>query len=80
MKNIEIISYGKYLPKNIVSNSQLEKKLNLEDGFIKKRTGIIEIYFMLVRLANYSILVRIFPAEFLSSLVTTIAFIFFEYS
>lgn len=46
MKNIEIISYGKYLPKNEVSNSQIEKQLNLEDGFIKKRTGIKNRYYI----------------------------------
>ena len=40
MNNIKIISNGKYLPKNKMNNIQLEEKLNLEKGYIYKRTGI----------------------------------------
>ena len=40
MNSIEIVATGKYLPSLIVSNEEIEKKNNLEDGYIYKRTGI----------------------------------------
>ena len=40
MNNIEIIETGIYLPKPEVSNDKIEKRLGLEDGYIRKRTGI----------------------------------------
>ena len=40
MENIKIIATGKYLPKNKITNEELEEKLNLEKNFIEKRTGI----------------------------------------
>lgn len=40
MDNIKIIAHGKYLPKRNVKNQKLEEKLNLEEGYIYKRTGI----------------------------------------
>ena len=45
MKNIKIIATGKYLPQNKVTNKELEEKLNLEENFIEKRTGIKERYY-----------------------------------
>ena len=45
MKNIKIIATGKYLPQNKVTNKELEKRLNLEENFIEKRTGIKERYY-----------------------------------
>ncbi|WP_053001266.1 ketoacyl-ACP synthase III [Kosmotoga pacifica] len=39
---LRIIGTGSYLPDNIVENSELEDKLNLERGWIEKRTGIKE--------------------------------------
>lgn len=46
MKNIQIIGSGMYVPKNEITNSMLEKKLDIEQGFIKKRTGINKRYFV----------------------------------
>ena len=43
-KKIEIIKSGSYLPKNKVTNEELEKMWNLEQGYIKKRTGIENRY------------------------------------
>ena len=45
IKNIEIICSGSYLPKTEVNNKQLEKQLNLEEGYIEKRTGIEKRYY-----------------------------------
>lgn len=46
MENIEIISHGKYLPENKVTSEELENKLNLEKGYIYKRTGIQNRYYI----------------------------------
>ena len=40
MNSIEIVATGKYVPSTIVSNNELEKNNNLDDGYIYKRTGI----------------------------------------
>ena len=45
MNSIEIIQTGIYLPKEKITNSQLEKKLNLEEWYIQKRTGIENRYY-----------------------------------
>lgn len=45
MNSIEIIQTGIYLPKEKITNSQLEKNLNLEEGYIQKRTGIESRYY-----------------------------------
>jgi large subunit ribosomal protein L6 len=39
---LEIIGVGYYLPNNVVSNSDLEFKMNTSDNWIKERTGIEE--------------------------------------
>ena len=46
MRNIEIIANGKYLPKKEILSKDIEKKLNLEEGYIEKRTGIIKRYYV----------------------------------
>lgn len=38
--NLEISKTGKYIPENKVNNIEIEKKFNLEEGYILKRTGI----------------------------------------
>src|SRR4051812_684522 len=40
MTGVEIISYGHYAPERIVSNGEIEARLGLETGWIKRRTGI----------------------------------------
>lgn len=45
MNSIEIIQTGMYLPKEKITNSQIEKSLNLEEGYIQKRTGIENRYY-----------------------------------
>lgn len=40
MENIKIVASGKYIPTKKVLNKELEEKLNLESGYIYKRTGI----------------------------------------
>lgn len=44
MENIEIIETGAYLPPKLLVNREIEKELELEDGFIEKRTGIKQRY------------------------------------
>ena len=46
MKNIEIIASGKYLPKKEILSKDVEKKFNLKEGYIEKRTGIIKKYYV----------------------------------
>lgn len=41
---IEILKSGSYLPKNKINNEELEKKWNLEQNYISKRTGIKNRY------------------------------------
>ncbi len=45
MNNIKILASGIYLPKKQVNNDELEKVLNLEKGYIEKRTGIKNRYY-----------------------------------
>ena len=45
MNYIKITDCAYYLPKRKVLNSEIEKKLNLEEGYILKRTGIEERYY-----------------------------------
>ncbi len=45
MNSIEIIQTGMYLPKEKITNSQIEKNLKLEEGYIQKRTGIENRYY-----------------------------------
>ncbi len=45
MNSIEIIQTGIYLPKVKITNSQIEKSLNLKEGYIQKRTGIENRYY-----------------------------------
>ena len=45
MKNIKILTNSAYFPKTEVKNSELESHLNLENGFIEKRTGIKNRYY-----------------------------------
>ena len=40
MNYIKITETGKYIPKTEINNEQIEQKLNLEKGYIEKRTGI----------------------------------------
>lgn len=40
MEQIEIIETGFYLPKEEITNEYLQNKLNLENNYIKKMTGI----------------------------------------
>ena len=45
MSNIYIVANGIYLPEKQVGNSELEKELKLENGYIEKRTGIKNRYY-----------------------------------
>ena len=45
MNSVKIIATGKYLPKHEVKSEYIEKKNNLEDGYIYKRTGIETRYY-----------------------------------
>ena len=45
MNNIKILANSAYFPKTEVKNSELESHLNLENGFIEKRTGIKNRYY-----------------------------------
>ncbi|CEJ83265.1 Beta-ketoacyl-acyl-carrier-protein synthase III [Hyphomicrobium sp. GJ21] len=42
MSGVEIIGLGHYAPERIVPNSEIEARLGLEAGWIKRRTGIDE--------------------------------------
>ena len=45
MSNIHILANGIYFPKKQIKNSDLEKTLKLENGYIEKRTGIKNRYY-----------------------------------
>ena len=40
MTGVEIIGLGHYAPEKIVANAEIEGRLGLEPGWIKRRTGI----------------------------------------
>jgi 3-oxoacyl-[acyl-carrier-protein] synthase-3 len=42
MLRSQIIGFGSYLPKNIVTNDDLARKLDTSDAWIRKRTGITQ--------------------------------------
>ncbi len=42
MTGVEIIGYGHYAPERVVPNREIEARLGLEAGWIKRRTGIEE--------------------------------------
>ncbi|MFT3732530.1 MAG: beta-ketoacyl-ACP synthase III [Hyphomicrobium sp.] len=42
MKGVEVVGHGHYAPSRIVPNSEIETRLGLESGWIKRRTGIDE--------------------------------------
>ena len=45
MSNIRIVGNGIYFPEKQIENNELEKILNLENGYIEKRTGIKNRYY-----------------------------------
>lgn len=45
MMQVKIVASGKYLPKNKVSNEELQEKFKLEEKYIEKRTGIKNRYY-----------------------------------
>jgi 3-oxoacyl-[acyl-carrier-protein] synthase-3 len=42
MRRSQIIGFGSYLPKNIVTNDDLARKMDTSDAWIRKRTGITQ--------------------------------------
>lgn len=46
MENIKIVANGIYLPSKKIKSEELEGKLQLEKGYIEKRTGIRERYYV----------------------------------
>ena len=45
MNNIRIVTNGIYFPQKQIKNNELERALNLENGYIEKRTGIKNRYY-----------------------------------
>jgi 3-oxoacyl-[acyl-carrier-protein] synthase-3 len=45
MFNSKIIGVGKYIPKRVVTNFDLEKMMDTSDTWIRERTGIVERHF-----------------------------------
>lgn len=45
MSNIQIISSGKYIPEIKITNEELEKKYQVEENYIFKRTGIKQRFY-----------------------------------
>ncbi|WP_058533065.1 beta-ketoacyl-ACP synthase III [Legionella saoudiensis] len=45
MPNVKIIGMGRYLPKNKVSSSELDAKLQLAEGSVQKKSGLISRHF-----------------------------------
>ena len=45
MSNVQIISSGKYIPKIKITNEELEKKYQVEENYIIKRTGIKQRFY-----------------------------------
>ena len=46
MKQIKIVTSASYLPKRKIVNEEIEQELNLEKGYIYKRTGIQERFYV----------------------------------
>ena len=42
MRRSQIIGFGSYLPKEVVTNDDLAKKIDTSDEWIRKRTGIVQ--------------------------------------
>ena len=42
MRRSQIIGFGSYLPKDVVTNDDLAKKIDTSDEWIRKRTGIAQ--------------------------------------
>ncbi|MGB0551819.1 MAG: beta-ketoacyl-ACP synthase III [Alphaproteobacteria bacterium] len=42
MRRSQIIGFGSYLPKNVVTNTDLARKIDTSDEWIRKRTGITQ--------------------------------------
>lgn len=55
MNYIKIIEYASYLPDRKVVNNEIEEKLELEEGYIYKRTGIKERYYAEETIAEMAI-------------------------
>ena len=45
MYNSKIIGVGRYIPKRVVTNFDLEKMMDTSDAWIRERTGIVERHF-----------------------------------
>lgn len=45
MSNMQIISTGKYIPETKITNEELEKKYQVEENYIVKRTGIKQRFY-----------------------------------
>ena len=46
MKSMKITKTGVYIPEIKKENKEIEKELKLEEGYIKKRTGIETRYYL----------------------------------
>lgn len=46
MNSLEIIGTGSYLPNHRIENKELEKKFEVQDNYIKKRTGILQRFYI----------------------------------
>lgn len=46
LRHIKIIGTGTFLPKNTISDKEIEKKIGVEDGWIAKKTGVIKRHFV----------------------------------
>lgn len=44
--SIKIVDGKSYLPKQKILNKQIEEKFSLKEGYIQKRTGIKERYYV----------------------------------
>lgn len=46
MRAIKIVSTAKYLPKKIVTASEMDKRLGVEAGWVEKKTGVLQRHFV----------------------------------
>ena len=54
MKSIKIIKTGAYIPEIKKENIEIEKELNLEDGYIKDNQGNSTPYYRTITVQDYS--------------------------
>jgi 3-oxoacyl-[acyl-carrier-protein] synthase-3 len=46
MRSIKIVSTAKYLPKKVVTATEMDKRLGVNEGWVEKKTGVLKRHFV----------------------------------